>query len=248
MTPGPGIATSPGLGGKSRPDVYSHFFAGANVTMNKHFGSPEMAERSRQMLRSAATIEFLRAPARLEPGEQAEVEVKVSNVGAGHKLPTGFPEGREVWIDFRVLDADGSVLYESGAVRDGRTEPGTRSFKATLGDSQGNVVDLEVWKADRILSDTRILPNGFAVAGYSFALPADARGPLTLVADLYYASFSQEFLDELLGTGVLQGEVVLMTSARKVVELGPVLAPDPAASVGSSVRAIPASTGGGQRQ
>jgi len=111
MTPALGFATDPGLGGKERADVSTHYFAGANVTMSRHFGSPEMAERARAMLRSAATIEFLRPPQRLEPGARAEVQVKVSNVGAGHKLPTGFPEGREVWIDFRVLDAHGSTLY-----------------------------------------------------------------------------------------------------------------------------------------
>jgi hypothetical protein len=229
MKPGPGIATSPGLGGKPREDLFSHFFAGANVTMDKHFGSPEMAERAREMLRSAATIEFLQAPEHLVPGAQAEVRVKVSNVGAGHKLPTGFPEGREVWIHFKVLAADGTIVYESGAIRDGHTEPGTRSYKAILGDAQGNVVDIEVWNADRLLSDTRILPNGFAIESYSFAVPADVKGPLTLVADLNYASFSQKLLDELLGPGVLPGEITLMTTATRTLGAGTIQAASPVA-------------------
>lgn len=220
MTPAPGAATNPGLGGKSRPDVYSHYFAGANVTMADHFGSPEAAERGRQMLRAAATIEFVQAPAQLEAGEHARVQLKVTNVGAGHKLPTGFPEGREVWIDFKVLDADGTLLFESGALRDGHTEAGTKSFKAVLGDAQGNVVDLEVWKADRILSDTRLLPKGSALSDYAFNVPAGTKGPLTLVADLFYASFSQHLLDELLGAGTLTSEPTLMTSARLVIGLG----------------------------
>lgn len=233
MTPGPGVATDPGLGGKARPDVYSHFFAGANATMAAHFGSSEAAGRARQMLRSAATIEFVQPPTRIEGGTRADVQVKVTNVGAGHKLPTGFPEGREVWIDFKVQDADGTTLFESGALRDGRTEPGTHSFKAMLGDAQGNAVDLEVWMADRILSDTRILPKGSVLADFSFSVPVGAKLPLTLVADLFYASFSQHLLDELLGPGVLVSEATLMASARLVVEKGA----EPEASVAIPARA-----------
>jgi hypothetical protein len=231
MTPAPGMATDARIGGKERQDVYSHFFAGANATMALHFGLPDVAERARAMLRTAATIEFVKPPSRLEPGTRAEVLVQVTNVGAGHKLPTGFPEGREVWIDLKVQDAAGVILYESGAIRDGRTEPGTRSFKSVLGDPDGHVVDLEVWKADRMLSDTRILPKGHALEDYSFTVPADAKGPLTLTADLKYASFSQEFLDELLGKGVLKSEIVLMTSAALTVELGGALAAGPTPEV-----------------
>src|SRR6185503_14217430 len=188
--------------------------------------------------RSAATIEFVQPPARVEAGTPLEVRVRVTNTGAGHKLPTGFPEGREVWIDFKVQDADGAVLFESGAIRDGKTEPGTRSYKAVLCDPANNVVDLEVWKADRLVADTRILPKGNALETYSFALPPGAKGPLTLVADLFYASFSQALLDELLGEGVLKGEVVLMTSARHTLEVGasvPLAAPAAApAATGSA--------------
>jgi len=220
MKAAPGVATNPGLGGKERSDIATHFFAGANATMDTYFGRPEMAERAREMLRSAATIEFVQPPARVEAGTPLEVRVRVTNTGAGHKLPTGFPEGREVWIDFKVQDADGAVLFESGAIRDGKTEPGTRSYKAVLCDPANNVVDLEVWKADRLVADTRILPKGNALETYSFALPPGAKGPLTLVADLFYASFSQALLDELLGEGVLKGEVVLMTSARHTLEVG----------------------------
>jgi hypothetical protein len=245
MTPAPGNATGPGLGGKERADVYTHYFVGANVTMSRYFGSPEMAERARAMLRSAAMIEFVQAPERLDPGLLAEVQVKVSNVGAGHKLPTGFPEGREVWIDFKVLDARGATLYESGAIRDGRTEPGTRSYKAVLGDPQGNVVDIEVWKADRILSDTRILPKGSALERYTFLVPSGAEGPLTLVAELNYVSFPQELLDQLLGEGALEGEVVLMTSATHTVALGAVGQAQPA-SAGGVERAT--TTSGARRE
>src|SRR6185503_1001932 len=87
-------------------------------------------------------------------------------------------EGREVWIDFKVQDADGAVLFESGAIRDGKTEPGTRSYKAVLCDPENNVVDLEVWKADRLVADTRILPKGHTLeVGASVPLATPAAAP-----------------------------------------------------------------------
>lgn len=224
MTLEPGSVANPGrsaIDGKERPNVFAHTFLGANVTLQEYFDAKPAAEMTRKMLRSAATIELVNAPAALAPGGQADIQVKVTNAGAGHKLPTGFPEGREVWVDFKVCDADGNEIYRLGKIENGRTEPGTKSFKATLGDKDGNLVDIKVWEADRILSDTRILPKGWALVDFSFSIPASARGPLEIVADLKYASFPQHILDELMGKGVLEGRIVLMTSARRCVEITP---------------------------
>jgi hypothetical protein len=32
----------------------------------------------------------------------------------GHKLPTGYPEGRRMWINLRFYDADENLLAEHG--------------------------------------------------------------------------------------------------------------------------------------
>lgn len=222
MTPGPGVTRNPGKAapmGKERDHVYSHSFSSANSTLLKYFNKSEKAERARDMLRSAATIEFLESPARIRSGEPIKVSLRVSNTGAGHKLPTGFPEGREVWVDFKVVDSDGREVYRLGAIRDGHTEKGTKSFKAILGDSKGEVVDVNVWEADRLLSDTRILPNGHADVEYAFTVDGRVRGPLLVRADLYYWAAPQHFLDELLGKGKLTADIVRMGSVSKEIQL-----------------------------
>lgn len=217
MTPGPGQSNNPGksaIMGKERKHIYSHEFTGANSTLHQYFEDPDSAELAREMLRSAATIEFVELPKTLTAGQLATIKIKVANVGAGHKLPTGFPEGREVWIDFNVKDAAQEQIYRSGAVVDGQTEAGTRSFKVTLGDINGNVVDLNVWEVDRILSDTRILPNGYSIVDYTFIVPEDVSGEITLDATLNYWPFSQHLVDELLGKDQLEVDIVNMTSVR----------------------------------
>jgi uncharacterized repeat protein (TIGR01451 family) len=40
--------------------------------------------------------------------------VRVTNQ-TGHKLPTGYPEGRQMWLNLRAYDAAGALIYESGA-------------------------------------------------------------------------------------------------------------------------------------
>jgi len=42
------------------------------------------------------------------------VDVKVTNL-TGHKLPTGYPEGRRMWINLKVRNGINEVIWESGA-------------------------------------------------------------------------------------------------------------------------------------
>jgi len=65
------------------------------------------------LLQHAATVEVLPAAAAM-PGGTAHVSVKVTNL-TGHKLPTGYPEGRRAWLHVEARDAGNTLLFESGA-------------------------------------------------------------------------------------------------------------------------------------
>ncbi len=221
MTPDPGVTKNPGkaaIMGPEREHVYSHRFTGANTTLHTYFGQDDMADRALKLLQSAAEIEFLSLPTSFQAGALAKIVLRVTNVGAGHKLPTGFPEGREVWIDIKVTDNSGVEVYRSGAIEeDGHTEPGTHNFKATLGDSEGNVVEFAVWEADRVLSDTRILPMGYSDANYEFKIPLNAEGPFTITAELNYWGFSQATLDKIVGENKVESQISKMAAISEVV-------------------------------
>jgi len=45
-----------------------------------------------------------------------ELPVTVENVAAGHRVPAGFSQERELWIFLRVSDARGDTVYEVGRV------------------------------------------------------------------------------------------------------------------------------------
>ena len=94
-----------------------HFFAGANRAMLEALSRliPDEAvvlqknsTRALGMLQSA--LDLLVTPN--VAGDLLQISVEVRNL-TGHKLPTAFPS-RRLWLDLRVLAADGSTLFESG--------------------------------------------------------------------------------------------------------------------------------------
>jgi len=222
MSPGPGFKKNPGraaIGSKEREHIFTHYFVGGNTVVTAMLGSEKHAGLARKMLQSAARMEIISIQNVL-PGATARVVLRVHNSGAGHKLPTGFPEGREMWVDFSVLDGKGKQLFRLGRIdAEGRLEEGTRNFKVVLGDDAGNRIDLEVWKASRILHDNRILPRGYADVSFDVPIPSDIAGKLNIKADLCYHSFSQAFVDHLLGKNAPRVPTVIMTSLTGQTEV-----------------------------
>ncbi len=203
--------------GPERPNVVSHAFTGGNSTVLSHLGSEYAADMARKFLQSAAEIEFYKFSGELKTGGNNRITVKVKNVGAGHKLPTGFPEGREIWVDFSITDRFGSEVYRLGKIQNGKTEPNTRNFKVHLGDKNGDEVDIAVWDVTHIISDNRILPKGYGLAEFDVYLPKETEGPFTLNATLNYWAFPQALVDYLLGEGAMKVDVVKMTEINMVV-------------------------------
>jgi hypothetical protein len=59
------------------------------------------------------TIQSYTAPTPTVAGTM-QLNVKVTNM-TGHKLPTGYAEGRRMWLNLEVRDANGGLVFESGA-------------------------------------------------------------------------------------------------------------------------------------
>ncbi|MBK6686159.1 MAG: hypothetical protein IPG45_16920 [Deltaproteobacteria bacterium] len=89
------------------------------------FGFPRgQAQRREQMLRAACTLSLSGTPTEV-PADQGVLGIRlmVTNVGAGHRVPSGFSEERQVWIHLVVRDQAG-LVYESGGLVD-RPHPET---------------------------------------------------------------------------------------------------------------------------
>ena len=149
------------------PDIITTFYPGEADPL----ALQDARQRAIAMLELAATLDLEDS---MENG-LPKVEVTVTNQ-TGHKLPTGYPEGRRMWLGVRAFDANSELVYESGAY-DASTgvlthdqdlalyeiKPGISSrlgaaLSVTAGPSFHFVLN------DTIYFDNRIPPRGFTNA------------------------------------------------------------------------------------
>lgn len=180
--------------GPVRPHVFTHYFVGANAGLPAAMGSKVHSEMAVERLKHAATLEIV-APKQPKPGALAEVRIKVTNAGAGHYLPTGLTEVRQMWLHVVVTDAKGKAILESGAVdQNGDVDPDAVMYHAVLGGADGKPT-VNVAMATMVLSDHRIPPKGHRVEKFAFLLPQGAASPLAVRARLRYRSAPQKVLN-----------------------------------------------------
>lgn len=226
----PEVAARAAGDGEVRPTMNRHDLAGGSVWQPLAIAEmvraidPEAAGhleagsmRARAMLERAARLE-IRASSL--SGSNASATVQVTNL-SGHKLPTGYPEGRRMWLEVAVIDGRGEIVAGSGLY-----DPATatldhdaqlRTYEARLG--QAGVEGFHFVLNDTLIEDTRIPPAGFTApeaadieplgrdytdgaGGYrnydevSYTLlNLCGEGTLTLRVRLRYQSTSREYIE-----------------------------------------------------
>jgi hypothetical protein len=182
------------------------------------------------MLRKAATMTVT-----LTASDTVKIAtVRVTN-HAGHKLPTGYPEGRRMWLNLRAFDTDSNLIYESGAY-DAATgqlqqSPDTKIYEvkqgitpelaAVLGKPSG--ASFHFVLNNTVAKDNRIPPRGYLQNLYDKpglrpvgAIFADHQHwddtTYTLpahteqvIVTLYYQTASKEYVDFLQANGGVDG-------------------------------------------
>lgn len=195
------------LYGQQREGMHRHVFVGGDFIMEGMLEDhrDELAthapkeEMDAAIKRTTAFLETQSAKVTVGAVEKTAdgiaVNVHVENFG-GHKLPTAFPS-RRAWLHVVVKDAEGRVVFESGALRQNgsivgndndddptKFEPHYREitrpdqvqiYEPILGDTQGRVTT-GLLTAVTYLKDNRLLPHGFdkATAGRDIAVVGDA--------------------------------------------------------------------------
>lgn len=173
----PGFASSL-PGSRFRLDVASHDFTGGNTLAPHATGQmwddvdtialQKGMRRSLELLKSASTVEVSAG----RVSDSVVAIVRLVNL-TGHKLPTGFPEGRLLWLNVVGRNSDGNIVFQSGVYdsvsgglnRDDQikiyeVKPGiSYALAATLGVSPGPSFHAAL--NDSIYFDNRIPPRGF---------------------------------------------------------------------------------------
>lgn len=134
------------------------------------------------LIRNGATV-HVSNPSAVQPGHRMNVEVAVTNTGAGHNFPTGFTAERELWVEITLLDSAGKRLFLSGDLDENND---LRDYEATAVKEGLEPVDhsLYNWEAYFVLQDFRGTQSGFVsttnrlLSPTPFIIPAS--GPVSL--------------------------------------------------------------------
>ncbi|MBC8366603.1 T9SS type A sorting domain-containing protein [bacterium] len=150
------------------PDIIETFFPGETDAAALADGKQRVID----LLQLSATLELIDTSS-----GAPSLQVKVTNE-TGHKLPSGYPEGRRMWINVKAYDESMALIYESAAYdfdtadlshdEDAKIyeiKPGTSYRLANLlggepGPSFHFVLNDTIW------SDNRIPPRGFTNANF----------------------------------------------------------------------------------
>ncbi|MBI5207657.1 MAG: cytochrome c554 family protein [Candidatus Firestonebacteria bacterium] len=191
---------NPGKAAKDGPDrkhIWTHYFIGANALVPKLLGSEVHSDMAIEKLTNAAALEIIRE-GEYSKNKHAKINIKVINSGAGHYLPTGITELRQMWLDIKITDGENKIIFRSGTLDDnGKISENAVIYNTVFGDAKDNPV-LNIAIAEKILLDYRIPPKGYVIEKYGFSIPLDAVSPLKIEAILKYRSISQDLIKRLL--------------------------------------------------
>ena len=84
----------------------------------------------------------LDAPESVVEGDEIPIKVILTSNKVGHDFPTGPLDIIQSWVEVRIIDDQGKVIFRSGG-RDEKNfiEPGSFLFKAEPIDQYGNLID-----------------------------------------------------------------------------------------------------------
>lgn len=180
-----------GGNGLVREDMPLHDLTGANtwvpqiIPLHPEFEElfPRGSERAQALASGVERARYmLQNAARLEANQVGdELEVTIFNE-SGHKLPTGYVEGRRMWLQVEGFDADCQQVYSSGAYDSSTatlagygSDPSlkvyeskqglTESWAAALGLPAGPSFHFAL--NNMIDSDNRIPPRGYSFAAFN---------------------------------------------------------------------------------
>jgi hypothetical protein len=191
--------------GPVRDHVFTHHFVGGNSTIPKMSGDTTKEAMVEERLKNAATLSV-----NIDSLSLGRLYVTIKNTGAGHFLPTGLTDVRQMWLSVEIQNANNKKIFSSGLPdKNGYLDEKTTLYNTVFGDGKGKPVS-NLSKAMEILSDNRIPPLESVTETFSFRpLKKD---DYKITVKLLYRSASQKLLDKALGKHKINLPIIEMNS------------------------------------
>ncbi len=202
-----------------RPHVWVHNFVGANTLMPGVLIDQVYGAMAAERLASAVTLE-INAPEQVAPGGSITIEVRVTNSGAGHSVPTGMTGIRQMWLELRVVaPAAGITVLESGLVDEqGSVDEDARTFGTVYGDADGAPV-FTFTRAAQVLREHRIGPRETVTERFEIAAPQGGGSELEVHARIRYRPASPEMVEAVMPDIVETIEITDMAEAEATITI-----------------------------
>jgi len=180
-----GHGCDPSFGALERSDLPRHYFAGANTWVLKAIRAI-YPDYETELTEASVDAAIARAEEMLDAASDLEVTIANNLLTArivnqsGHKLPTGYTEGRRMWLNVRFYNENGEPISEYGAYdyATGDLDVGsTKVYEAKAGitPSTSALTGKPVGESfhfalnSQWLFDNRIPPRGFTNAAFNAA-------------------------------------------------------------------------------
>lgn len=210
-----------GLGGlaakgakKERDLIHDHGFVGGNAVVAAVLGVPGAEEHKAEAIKRLQSAADLDMDVKKGKGGANELRIKVTNLRAGHHLPTSLTFIRRIWLDVTISDDQGRVLLRSGELdAHNRVDEDAVIFGNHAVDKDGKST-VNPWEIARFDELNTIPPKGYRYGKYAFQLPPDAKS-FKVEAKLNYQSYDQKVADKLLGEKVITVPTVEMKALTR---------------------------------
>jgi hypothetical protein len=203
-----------------------------NATSDSNYLNTTIME-TQSMLRNAALLN-------LTLHDQGDIKIAVVRITnqTGHKLPTGYAEGRRMWLNVKAFDDIGQLIYESGAydpvsgVLQNDQDLKVYEVKQGLTPELASLLNLPAGESfhfllnNTVIKDNRIPPRGVTQEEYDRPglQPVGAfyasgeywdetnyslpAQTARVIVTLYYQTSSKEYIDFLRSYGGVDGLVL----------------------------------------
>ncbi len=157
----------------------------------------------------------------LDPGETVTLGVVISNKNVGHFFPTELRDFFEPWVEFKVQDASGQIIYHSGFLKpDGEVDERAHKFQSVqVTERRDAVRHHNIWETRGKAYDNFIAAGRSELVRYQFTIPKAASGSLRVSARVLYRKFNRFFSDYALGKSV-DLPIVEMVARTIILNLG----------------------------
>jgi tetratricopeptide (TPR) repeat protein len=217
--------------------IHNHLFPAANTGVAHLRGQPDVVKAHQEFLRGSLRMDIfgvkeggtvdgrLIAPLRpevpaLKPGQTYLLEVVLRTLRLGHPLTQGTADSNELWVDVKVTRGGRALGRSGGLGSHHEVDPWAHFVNIYMLDRHGNRIDRrnpqDIFTP---LYNHQIPPGAAQVAHYSFTVPPDATGPLTVEVNLQYRKFDTIYMNYVFGQGYTNGTPFQVTNDLPITTL-----------------------------